>query len=136
MGIRLSGRGHFGRRMFVPLLLRQADQRPVLEAGELQRRYPFGKAREGAVPGTARQGGFVSAEQVGLYDMHGNVWQWCEDLYDPNGPGAEASVRVYRGGGWFWRADQCRAGYRYGYTPDNKNFDVGFRLARVPVEGK
>ncbi len=81
--------------------------------------------------------GSYAPNRLGLYDMHGNVWQWCEDLFEPP-PGSrdKAEVRVYRGGGWFWRADQCRAADRYGYTPDNRNYDVGFRLARVPTGGK
>ena len=66
----------------------------------------------------------------GLYDMHGNVWQWCEDLYDITG-----SERVIRGGCWFSIGQYCRAAYRYRYVPAERFYDLGFRLARVPSGG-
>jgi len=65
--------------------------------------------------------------------MHGNVWQWCEDLYDPKG-----SDRVDRGGSWFHNGTNCQAAFRFGYAPTYRNYDIGLRLARVPrpVPGK
>ena len=60
----------------------------------------------------------------GLYDMHGNVWEWCEDLYR-----AGRSGRVYRGGGWYNNSSYCTAGSRYGDDPDDRNAGRGFRLA-------
>lgn len=60
----------------------------------------------------------------GLYDMHGNVYEWCEDLY-----AAGSSNRVYRGGCWFYDAKPCTAGYRWHYSPDTRNNRLGFRLA-------
>ena len=60
----------------------------------------------------------------GLYDMHGNVWEWCEDLYC-----ADESDRVYRGGCWIIYSRSCTAGNR-GYTnPDYRLNLLGFRLA-------
>ena len=65
-----------------------------------------------------------------LYDMHGNVWEWCDSRYAPGG-----SNRVIRGGGWGDAAAGCRAAYRNGYTPSSAyNFFLGLRLARVPSE--
>ena len=76
----------------------------------------------------------------GLHDMHGNVWEWCEDRYgkygakavvDPQGPGA-GEDRVLRGGGWFNDAKYCRSAIRYGGGPGNRYDSTGFRLALSP----
>lgn len=60
----------------------------------------------------------------GLYDMHGNVWEWCEDLYR-----AGDSFRVVRGGSWLNYSRYCTAGYRFGNNPGLRDDDLGFRLA-------
>jgi serine/threonine protein kinase/formylglycine-generating enzyme required for sulfatase activity len=64
----------------------------------------------------------------GLHDMHGNLWEWCEDLYGPGG-----SLRVLRGGGWNIEAASCRSAYRGRDTPVGRSFNLGFRVALVPV---
>jgi formylglycine-generating enzyme required for sulfatase activity len=77
----------------------------------------------------------------GLYDMHGNTWEWCQDIYnvdiyksdqtDPIYIG-EGSNRVIRGGGWNGYAQYCRSAYRDDSSPDARYGSVGFRLMRTP----
>jgi formylglycine-generating enzyme required for sulfatase activity len=77
----------------------------------------------------------------GLYDLHGHVWEWCQDWWavdyygaspreDPTGP-AEGSYRVFRSGCWFYDASFCRAAFRLRYGPSGRFNDLGFRLART-----
>ena len=61
--------------------------------------------------------------------MHGNVWEWCEDQFDPKG----GSKRVVRGGSWYSDARYCRAVLREGLDPSFHDSLLGMRLARVPV---
>ncbi|MDX3697649.1 SUMF1/EgtB/PvdO family nonheme iron enzyme [Streptomyces europaeiscabiei] len=68
--------------------------------------------------------------QWGIYDMLGNVWDWCWDVYDADVYG---SYRVLRGGGWFDEAWSCRASARRRSHPSFQVDDVGFRVARSLV---
>ncbi len=84
----------------------------------------------------------------GLYDMHGNAWEWCEDLYasnyyevssDTNPPGPKETTEktrchITRGGGWYYGPHYCRSSCRYWFQPDNANCSQGFRVVSDNVD--
>ncbi len=81
----------------------------------------------------------------GLHDMHGNVWEWCSDLFDakyyekrveqdPPGPSSNSDTRrVLRGGSWDFNPRYTRSTYRNGFTPVNRSNNVGFRVVCVSL---
>lgn len=92
--------------------------------------YPFGNAPKGKYLGRTTRVGAYPPNKLGLYDMHGNVWQWCSDLYEPG-----SRARVLRGGSWINRGVYCRSAFRGRSEPDNYYLDYGCRLAAVPEVG-
>lgn len=91
-------------------------------------KYPFGKGEKGPYLERTTKVGSYAPNKLGLYDMQGNVFQWCADLYDAKD---QASHRVRRGGGWFSGSKFCFAAARSGYLSSVQSRDLGLRLVRV-----
>jgi formylglycine-generating enzyme required for sulfatase activity len=89
-------------------------------------RFPYGDGKKGEPRGrTAPCGSFPEAVNAfGLYDMHGNVWEWTDTL--------GGSGRVMRGASWDHAASYCRAAFRGWNVPSWRYYNLGFRLAAVP----
>ncbi len=83
--------------------------------------------------------GSIRPNAFGLYDMHGNVWEWVQDCYHDSYRGAptdgsawlggDCSRRVSRGGSWFYVPVDMRSAFRYRVTPASRFLNYGFRLA-------
>jgi formylglycine-generating enzyme required for sulfatase activity len=106
---------------------------------------PYGGADKGPNLQTTCAVASYPANAFGLHDMHGNVWEWCQDcngpypggsVTNPTGPEEkEDSDRVYRGGGWDCSARHCRAASRVRSAPSDRGPPLGFRLARSVLSG-
>jgi formylglycine-generating enzyme required for sulfatase activity len=113
-----------------------------------QKQVNFGYGRKTTVPVKS-----LPANPWGLYEMHGNIWEWCLDEFAPYEPGSakdpvrlgeghDVRYRVLRGGSWFNGAWYVRSAFRFWHAPASRNDGGGFRVARgrpirqaKPVEG-
>jgi formylglycine-generating enzyme required for sulfatase activity len=88
---------------------------------------------------TARVGSYVVANRFGLSDMHGNVWEWTQDRWNPTHDGAPAdgaarvedgdrTVRVVRGGSWTSIPSDARSAKRFAFLQTGRRNDIGFRI--------
>ncbi|MFA5257028.1 MAG: SUMF1/EgtB/PvdO family nonheme iron enzyme, partial [Opitutales bacterium] len=104
--------------------------------------YPMGGGPDGVFLERTTPVGSYKPNAWGLYDMHGNVWEWCHDWYgpyprdavdDPLGP-ESGTYRIARGGCWFYGAWHCRSAYRNNAMPGIRDNSYGLRLALRPVQ--
>ena len=100
--------------------------------------YTYGGGAKGEYRGETTVVGKFPANPCGLYDMCGNVWEWCEDELHENYINAPADgsawldknseLRLLRGGSWNYNTVHCRSAFRNGYNLDNDNYAFGFRV--------
>ncbi len=106
---------------------------------------PYGKKELGEFRGKTTPVGAFEANNFQLYDMHGNVWEWCEDDYHKNYEDApkdasswqqeeSTEAKVLRGGSWFNHPRYCRSSFRYVIDLDFQVDSVGFRVACEPPQ--
>ncbi len=102
--------------------------------------YTYGNGPKGVYREKTTDVGSFPPNAFGLYDMHGNVWEWCQDVWHENynsaptdgsawESGGDSHLRLLRGGYWYDNPRNCRAAYRHCNSPGNRNNYIGFRFA-------
>lgn len=100
---------------------------------------PYGNVSKGPTLTQTRQVGSYAPNALGLYDMHGNVYEWClEDFspYESSGSktGNKSSNKIIRGGSWFSKAVWCRSANRYSISQNYRINTIGFRICLIKCE--
>ncbi|WP_445626734.1 SUMF1/EgtB/PvdO family nonheme iron enzyme [Nostoc sp. DSM 114167] len=106
--------------------------------------YPYGSVPKGEFRQQTTNVGKFPPNSFGLYDMHGNVWEWCRDVYNDNYQGApkdgspwltgkDNDIKLLRGGSWYYDAWNCRSANRYFNEGAIRYNHVGFRVVAVAV---
>ncbi|MFM9101996.1 MAG: formylglycine-generating enzyme family protein, partial [Cyanobium sp.] len=107
----------------------------------------YGDGPKGEFRGQTTDVGVFPANAWGLYDMHGNVWEWCADHWHSNYEGApddgrpwfdenanEEQARLLRGGSWAIHPGVCRSASRVSLHPVDRSLDLGFRVCCLPQD--
>ena len=139
---RISPPFHFGETISDELVNYCAEDREI-DGTSYKGSYgrgPIGQYRE-----ETTEVGQFPANQFGLHDMHGNVWEWCEDDWHSNYEGApsdgnawveadrKSTKRMLRGGSWFNYPVNCRSACRFNRSIDLRHDRIGFRVCCVPL---
>lgn len=101
--------------------------------------YTYGAGPKGEYRKQTTDVGSFPANAFGLYDLHGNVREWCQDVWHGSYDGApkdgsawmqggNQAIRIVRGGSWDLNPGYCRSAYRYFYNPEDRDDSIGFRV--------
>jgi formylglycine-generating enzyme required for sulfatase activity len=114
---------------------------PTATDANIDDRTGASRATANRFRGSTAHVGSYPPNRWGLFDMHGNVWEWVNDWYgeypaddvvDPRGA-AQGARRVIRGGSWYFDENSARCALRYTHLPQDSGFSLGFRVAADPI---
>jgi formylglycine-generating enzyme required for sulfatase activity len=132
---------HFGETITTDLANYCGEDRTI---NEILYKGSYGNGPKGTYRKETTEVGTFPANAFGLYDMHGNVWEWCADYWHENYNGAptdgsawltedENANRLLRGGSWYNAPRSCRSAHRNWYRSDVRDSNFGFRVGCVPA---